>query len=88
MRIDIFQQYIPVGMGDIWQHEPFDAKVWSYPHQVAPLPCPADYVGGLLRGAVDGLPVTLPELDAALLTIGTTRAAVVAWITDQRREKV
>ena len=84
MQIDIFQRYEPIGTRDPWQHDPFEARVWRYPHQVAPAPCPANYVPGLLYGTVDGEPVTLPELDAALATIGTTRAAVVEWIKGQR----
>ena len=79
MTIEIKREFIPVDVRPTWTLEPFSATIWRYPTPLTvPLRCPEGFVPGLLSGYIDGRTATLAELDAALATIGLSRAALVA----------
>lgn len=79
-HVEIRQRFLVAQFaGDPFEHHDFTATVWRDGATVQ-CPCPEGYVPGLFVGYVDGIQVTLPLLDAALASVGTTRAAVVAAI--------
>ena len=79
MTIEIKREFIPVDVRPTWTLEPFSATIWRESDAAHGATAMS---GGLRAGIVVwlhyGRTATLAELDAALATIGLSRAALVA----------